>query len=170
MSTRLRHLFAVAVLCAAVGLTSVSVAAAAKVITPQGVGPLHLGATAKQLQNKHLIGGLRKGCELVPGQRVAQLRAPLRGFAVFAAGKKRLSGLTVSAGVETARHVRIGTTAKAARAAYPGAVFQAPGTVEPFPVGFLWVPNLNRPRITMVIKPGSLRVGSISVPAPNFCE
>lgn len=169
MSSRLRQLLVVAALCVVAGTASAS-AAAAPFITPQGVGALHLGATVKALHQKHLIKRLRKGCELDPGQRVAPLRAPLKGWAVFAAGKKRLSGLTVEAGAETNRHVKVGSTAKQARAAYPQALFQAPGTVEPFPVGFLWVPNLNHARITMIIKPGSLRVESISVPTPNFCE
>jgi hypothetical protein len=169
MSSRFRHLLAVAGICAVAG-TAVGSAAAAPFITSQGVGALRIGATVKTLHQKHLIKRLRKGCELDPGQRVAPLRSPLKGWAIFAGGKSRLSAVTIEAGAETKKHIKVGSTAKAARAAYPQALFQAPGTVEPFPVGFLWIPNLNHPRISMIIKPNSLRVESISVPAPNICE
>ncbi len=69
-------------------------------ITPRGVRPLRLGAAIKSLQRKGLIGGLRKGCELDPGQRVAPLRAPLDGWTVFQAGHKGLRAFTVEGGAE----------------------------------------------------------------------
>ena len=110
------------------------------------------------------------GCELDPGQRVAPLRAPLKGWAVFEPGRKGLSALTVEGGAETARHVGIGSTATAARKAYPHAIYQAPGTADPFAEGFLWVPNLAKPQLTMVVDPGTRKVEAISVPSPSFCE
>jgi hypothetical protein len=47
-------------------------------ITPRGVGRLRLGRRAGALLRRHLIGNLRKGCEIDVGQRVAPLRSPLR--------------------------------------------------------------------------------------------
>jgi hypothetical protein len=145
-------------------------AVAARVITNQGVGALHLGATVKSLHGKHLIGGLRKGCELDPGQRVAPLKAPLKGTAVFASGGNRVSALIVERGVETNRHVKIGSTQHAARTAYPSALLEPPGTAGPFDVGFLWVPNLNHPKMTLIIDPDSHKIDSIGVPVPDVCE
>lgn len=140
------------------------------VITTSGVGSIRLGAPAKSLSERGLIGGLRKGCELAPSQRVAPLRAPLRGWAVFAVPRRRLLAFTVEGGAETARHVGIGLSAVEARKAYPNALYEAPGTVKPFAEGFLWVPNLRHPRLTMIIEPGTRQVEAISVPSPNFCE
>lgn len=165
-----RRSFAVSILCAGLVLGSAGAAVASPFITPQGVGGLKLGTSAKALRSKGLIGGLRKGCELDPGQRVAPLRAPLKGWAIFEAGNPGLHAFTVEGGAETARHIGIGSTAAAARKAYPHAHYEAPGTVDPFPVGFLWVPNSSKPKLTMIIEPGTRLVESISVPVPNFCE
>lgn len=151
-------------------LSSVGAAFASPFITPDGVGGLRLGASVKALQHKDLIGGLRKGCELDVGQQVAPLHAPLRGWAVFQAGRKGLRALTVEGGAETARHVGIGSSSAEAREAYPDALYEAPGTAKPFAEGFLWVPNLSKPKLTMIIEPGSRQVEAISVPSPNFCE
>jgi hypothetical protein len=170
MAVAFRRSLAASILCASLLLGSAGAAVASPVITTHGVGALRLGATAKALHTKGLIGGLRKGCELDPGQRVAPLRAPLKGWAVFEAGQAGLHAFTVEGGAETARHIGIGSTATEARKAYPQATYEAPGTAQPFPVGFLWVPSLSKPQMTMIIEPGTRQVEAISVPAPNFCE
>jgi hypothetical protein len=64
----------------------------------------------------------------------------------------------------------IGSSAAEARKAYPDGLYEAPGTVKPFAEGFLWVPNLKHPKLTMVIEPETRQVEAISVPSPNFCE
>jgi hypothetical protein len=161
--------FLIAAFCCALLVVPAS-AMGARVITPRGVGALKLGATVKTLHAKHLIGKLRKGCELDVGQRVAPLKAPLKGTAVFGSGKKRLSALIVEAGVETTRHVTIGSTQHAAHVAYPSASLEPPGTAKPFDVGFLWIPDANQPKMTMMIDPSTHTVESISVPVPNLCE
>lgn len=163
------------VLVAVTALTASATATAAPgaktpVVTTSGVGALRLGATPAALRQKGLIGNLRKGCELEPGQRVAPLRTPLRGWATFAAQGHGLTGLTIEGGAETARHIAIGSTAAEARAAYPQARYQAPGTADPFAQGFLWIPNLTHPKMTLVVEPGTRTVEAITVPAPAFCE
>ena len=165
-----KRALAVAALCAGLMLWSAGAALAAPVITPQGVGGLKLGATSKALQQRGLIGGLRKGCELDPGQRVAPLRAPLKGWAVFEPGHPGLHAFTIEGGAETALHIGVGSTATAARSAYPNGHYEAPGTAQPFAEGFLWVPSVSKPKLTMVIDPGTRKVEAISVPAPSFCE
>jgi hypothetical protein len=151
-------------------LAGAGTAGASPFITPHGAGGLRLGATVKTLHRKGLIGGLRKGCELDPGQRIAPLRSPLQGWAVFESGHKTLSSLTVEGGAETASHIGIGSTATEARKAYPTAHYQAPGTAGPFAEGFLWVPNISKPKMTLIIEPNSRQVEAISVPSPSFCE
>jgi hypothetical protein len=170
MLTAIRRSLGISAICGGLVLCSGSAAIASPFITRHGIGALRLGATVKVLHRKGLIGGLRKGCELDPGQRVAPLRAPLRGWAVFESGRKGLRAFTLEGGAETARHIGIGSTAAEARKAYPDALYEAPGAAKPFAEGFLWVPNLSKPKLTMIIEPGTRQVEAISVPSPNFCE
>ncbi len=115
MVAAFRRSLAASVLCASLLLGSAGAAVASPFITPHGVGALRLGATAKALQTKGLIGNLRKGCELDAGQRIAPLRAPLQGWAVFESGRSRLSSFTTDSGAETASHIGIGSTATEAQ-------------------------------------------------------
>jgi hypothetical protein len=170
MLTALRRSLALWAVCGSATFCLAAVAVASPFVTSHRVGGLRLGATVKTLHRKGLIGGLRKGCELDPGQRVAPLRAPLQGWAVFESGHKGLRGFTIEGGAETARHIGIGSTAAEARKAYPIALYEAPGTADPFAEGFLWVPNLQKPKLTMIIEPKTRRVEAISVPSPSFCE
>jgi hypothetical protein len=142
----------------------------AEIITPHGVGPLHLGATVASLHHRHLIRGLGPGCELDPGQRVARLRPPLKGFAVFANGKKRLTSILVRSGAETAKHIGIGSTPKEARAAYPNALYKPPGSLDPFAEGFLFINDIAQPKMTFVFDSETHLISEIDVPSPNFCE
>jgi len=142
----------------------------AEIVTPHGVGQLHLGATVASLHRRHLIRALRPGCELDPGQRVARLRPPLNGFAVFANGKKRLTSILLRGGAETAKHIGIGSTPKEARAAYPNALFKPPGSLEPFAEGFLFINVIAHPKMTFVFDSKTHLISEIDVHSPNFCE
>jgi hypothetical protein len=140
------------------------------VVTDRGVGAVHLGASSAELLRMNLTGNLRKGCGLELGQRVAPLRAPLGGWATFGADGHQLTQLTIEDGAETAGHIAVGSTVAEARAAYPDALYEAPGTARPFAQGFLWTPNLAHPRMTFMVEPGSRTVEAIAVPSPAFCE
>jgi hypothetical protein len=140
------------------------------VITSHGVGRVRLGATIGALSRRHLIGRLRQGCELDTGQRVAPLRAPLAGWAIFEGGKRRLTSISIEGGAETARGIGIGSTAAAARAAYPNAEWLSPRRMYPLPVGLLWVNSGRHPKFGILVDPDTFRVESISIPSPNFCE
>lgn len=137
---------------------------------PGQVGELHIGDSVASLHRRRLIGRLRPGCELDPGQRVAPLRPPLRGQAVFFHGGRRLSLINVQAGARTARGVTTGTAVGAARRAYPKASYDPPGSVRPFAEGFIWVDDSEAPKMTFVIAPGNRRVEAIAIPSPSFCE
>src|SRR4051794_20056033 len=119
---------AVATVTASSAATDGAAGAKSQVVTPSGVGAVRLGTTPAALRQKNLIGNLRKGCELEPGQRVAPLRAPLRGWATFAAHGHGLTQLTIEGGAETARHIGVGSTGSEALAAYPDGLYQRPGT------------------------------------------
>jgi hypothetical protein len=144
--------------------------ASTPIITPSGVGALRLGATAKSLHQRGLVGGLRKGCELDPGQRVARLLSPLSGWATFGGGDGRLISLTIEGGAETARGIGVGSTAADARAAYPSGEWLSPQKMYPLPVGLLWVNGYRHPKLSFVVDPSTYRVESIAIPSPNFCE
>jgi hypothetical protein len=173
-----RRLFAIGVLLGIVavagalgdGGAAAAPRAQALVVTNRGVGAVHLGASAATLRRKNLIGSLRNGCEFEPGQRVAPLRAPLRGWVTFGANGHGVTQLTIEGGAETARQVGVGSTASEARKAYPKALYEAPGTAKPFAQGFLWIPDLAHPKMTFVVEPGSRTVEAIAVPSPAFCE
>jgi hypothetical protein len=139
-------------------------------ITPQGVGRLRLGATVGSLRRRHLIGGLRKGCELYAGQRVAPLRSPLSGWATFEGGGRTLAAISIEGGAETASGIGAGSTAAEARAAYPAGEWLSPRRMYPLPVGLLWVDGSAHPKFGILVDPETHRVEDISIPSPNFCE
>jgi hypothetical protein len=136
-------------------------------ITPHGVDRLRLGRRAGALQRRHLIGNLRKGCEIDVGQRVAPLRFPIRGWAIFADGGNRLTSLSIEGGAETARGIGVGSTAAEARAAYPSADWDH---MPPLGVDVLWVNAIDHPKFSIVVGPETHRIESIAIPNPNFCE
>lgn len=173
----LLRLSAAAALAALVGAAiwaapggAASYAPAMQIVKPGQVGQIHLGETIASLSKRKLIGGLKRGCELDPGQRVAPLKAPLEGFAIFFHGGKRLSSLAIEGGAITAQGIAVGTAAAAARDAYPKAEYDRPGSLEPFAQGFLWVNRSTHPKMTFLIEPSSKRVEAIDLPSPNFCE
>ncbi len=140
------------------------------IVSPRGVGRLRLGATARALHRRHLIRGLRPGCELAPDQRVARLRPPLNGFAIFSRPNRRLSSIVIDGGAQTARGIGIGSTPGEARNAYPSSRYEPPGTALPFDAGFIWIDGPSGPKMTFVVDPETELISSINVPAPNFCE
>lgn len=160
---------------ALVGLTNgaasgAQASSATVIVSPQGTGQVRLGMTVTALHKRHLIGSPHKGCELDPGQRVAKLRPPLEGFAVFSHPNTRLSSLAIRGGAETGKHIGIGTRSKEVLKAYPHAVYRPPGTNHPFPQGFIWINSIAHPKLTFTIDNDTHRVSEIAVPSPNICE
>ena len=141
-----------------------------EIVGPGRAGEILLGDTVKALHKRHLIGRLRPGCELDPGQRVAPLRPPLEGLAIFGRPRTKVSSLVVEGGAETVTGIGIGSTPREARKAYPKADYDPPGTVRPFAEGFVWVNSSRKPRMTFIVDPKTHRISSIGIPAPNFCE
>jgi hypothetical protein len=141
-----------------------------QIVGPGRAGEILLGDTVKALHKRHLIGRLKPGCELDPGQRVAPLRPPLEGVAVFGNPRNEVEVLVVEGGAVTTEAIQVGSTAAAARKAYPKAEYDPPRTLKPFLEGFLWVNSRRKPRMTFTFDPHTRRVSAISVPFPNLCE
>ena len=140
------------------------------VITSKGVGGVRLGQTAQHLRGANRIGPLRDGCELDPGQRIANLSKPLHGFVVFSHPRNRVASITIVAGTaQTSAGIGIGSRLSEARATYPTAQYTKPGETV-FGSGFLWIHNERDPKITFTINPKTQIVSEVSVPAPAFCE
>lgn len=144
--------------------------AKAPLVTPRGAGGLRLGMTVRALHKRHLIGYLKPGCELDVGQRVARLRAPLNGFAVFSHPNNRVRSIVVRGRAKTARHVGVGSRPATVLSAYPNATYEPPGTALPFAEGFIWINQIPHPQLTFTVDPDTHLVTAISVPSPNFCE
>jgi hypothetical protein len=140
------------------------------VATPAGVGDLHLGATAASLLRRHLIGPLRPGCELDPGQQVADLLPPLRGNAVFSDPNTRLSSIVVTGGAATSRGIGIGASAITMLGAYPKAEFEPPHPNAPIPAGLLTVMRGEDVLMTMAVDFRTRLVSEIAIPYANLCE
>jgi hypothetical protein len=123
------------------------------------------------LHRRGLIGHLRPGCELDPGARIAPLRGGLKGFVNFGyPDLNKATSIIVTGGAHDAKGIGVGSSAAAARDAYPGARYNAPGTYKPFAEGFLWVGGYPHSRLAFTINPLTRRVSSIDIPFPAFCE
>jgi hypothetical protein len=138
-------------------------------ITPQGVGGLRLGASVSALRERGLIGPMRPGCELVSGQRVAELSPPLHGLAIFYDPNTKLSSVHLQRGVETARGIGIGALDKKVLSAYPEADYRPPDPQAPIPIGLITVDD-QEGELTFEIDALTYRVSQIDAPGPSFCE
>lgn len=97
-------------------------------ITPQGVGPVKLGARYSDLQSKGLVEPMGPGCEVAgPNTRSARLRPPLKGSVDLTLSEpRRVSTITIYRGA-TARGVGVGATSQAVKAAFPAAKIDRSG-------------------------------------------
>jgi hypothetical protein len=163
----LRTLPAVAALLVA---TAVPVAdAAAPKITSKGVGRVKLDRTFASLNGAHLIGHLRRGCELAgPNLRFAVLRAPLRGTVQFFKPRLRAFQITVTGGAK-ARGVGIGATIAQIRAKFPKAKVDHSGE-HVFALTFVNVPRGGGGKLQFGVSTQTRRTTMIGIPTLSFCE
>lgn len=142
--------------------------AAAKRVTPSGVGAVKLGRTFHALHARGLVGRRRQGCELAgPGKRSARLRSPLKGTVDFTR-RHRVKNVVITGGA-TARGVGIGSRSRAIRVAFPKARFNH-RTDRMFGVTLVRVPRRGGSRIAFAVSTKTHRVQLIGVPAIPFCE
>jgi hypothetical protein len=144
--------------------------AAAKRITPRGVGGVKLGKTFKRLRRQRLVGKIRHGCELGgPRTRSAPLRSPLEGTVDFTlTSPRRASNIAVIGGAK-ARGVGIGAAIDDIKAAYPKAkVIHA--TEETFAITLVKIPKGGGGLLHFAVDTKSGKVTMIGVPYIPFCE
>ena len=144
--------------------------AAAKTITPSGVGGVKLGKTYKQLRQQGLVKRIRKGCELGgPNTRSAGLRAPLRGQVNFTLNSPRkVTDITVVGGAK-ARGVGIGAKIPAIKAAYPQAKVDH-RTDRVFQLTLVKIPKNGGGKLQFGVSTITKRVTVIGIPFIAFCE
>jgi hypothetical protein len=142
----------------------------ATLITPQGVGPIRLGALYSDLQAKGLIEPMGPGCEVAgPNTRGAKLRPPLKGSVDLTLSEpRRVATITIFGGA-TARGVGVGATSQAIKAAFPGAKFDRSGE-QTFGVTFVEVPRGKGGPIAFAVSTKTKRVDQIAVPNVSVCD
>lgn len=136
-------------------------------ITKQGAGKVRVGARHDKLRDRGLVGRKVPGCELRgPGQRAARLRAPLRGSVDLTRGNpRRVRTILITGGDAQAKGVRVGSTRRAVRRAFPGA--ERDRSTEP--VFGLTLFTAGR-RLQFAVDTGTREVVGIGVPRIPFCE
>jgi hypothetical protein len=139
-------------------------------VTPKGVGGVKIGATYKKLHRRHLVGPLKKGCELGgPKTRSAPLRAPLKGSVDFTRKTPRRVADIVVKGGARARGVGKGATIADIQSAYPSAIIDH-GTEQTFQITLVKIPKNGGGRIQFAVDLSTQRVSLIGVPFIPFCE
>ena len=144
--------------------------AASQRITPAGVGKVKLGETYAQLRARHLVGTIKKGCELAgPQARSANLRPPLKGSVDFTmTPPRRVADIAVRGGA-TARGVGIGATIHAIKAAFPKAKVDH-STDSTFGLTLVRIPKNGGGRLQFAVDTKTHKVVLIGIPLIAFCE
>jgi hypothetical protein len=129
-----------------------------------------LGETYTKLRAQHLVGKIKKGCELPgPNARSASLTAPLKGSADFIMSTPRkVADISVRGGA-AARTVTIGATIAKIKSAYPKAKVDH-STDHTFGITLVGIPKDGggKPQFAVDTKPH--KVILIGIPVIAFCE
>jgi hypothetical protein len=142
---------------------------AAKRITPQGVGAVHIGDRYRSLRRRGLVGRIGPGCELAPNTRSAKLKAPLKGQVNFTQTTPRLVTDIIVLGGAKARGVGVGARRRAIRKAFPKARFDH-STEGVFGITLVKVPRRGGGPLQFAVSTQTHRVTEIGVPFIAFCE
>jgi len=143
------------------------------VLTERGVDGLLLGRSLAAIRSRHLIGRLRKGCELAsPRPYFAPLRAPLTGTATFSGRTpaSKLTFLSVRAGAVTSRGIAIGSPGRQALHAYANAHIKNSAPSNPVKFNAIVVKRDGRYRLWFLLDRRGGNVRSFEVPYPQICE
>jgi hypothetical protein len=145
-------------------------AAAAKKITPAGVGQVKLGKTFAELRAAGLIGRKRPGCELGGAdQRFARLKAPLKGTVdLTLSSPRKVKRVTVRGGAK-ARGVGIGASVAEIKTAFPKAKVDH-NTEQVFGITLVKIPKDGGGRIQFAVDVKTKKTTRIGVPNIAFCE
>ncbi len=171
-----RKLFAVALVAAVFASTFAAGALAAHPvpptakITPAGVGKVRLGDAYAALRAQHLVGKIRKGCQLAgPNARSAALLGPLKGGVDFTMSTPRkVSDISIRGGA-TARGVGIGATIARIKSAFPKAKVDH-STDHTFGITLVRIPKSGGGRLQFGVDTTTHKVTLIGVPFIAFCE
>lgn len=139
-------------------------------ITPTGVGQIKLGEPYAKLRAKHLVGPIKRGCELAgPNARSASLSAPLKGNVDFTMNDPRtVVDISVRGGA-MARSVTVGATIARIKAAYPKAKIDH-STDQTFGVTLVRIPKNGGGKLDFAVDTETHKVILIGIPFIAFCE
>lgn len=147
-----------------------TVTAAAKKITPSGVGGVKIGKTYAVLRRQHLVGKIHHGCELGGANtRSARLSAPLGGDVDFTlSAPRKVTNITIRSGAK-ARGVGIGATIPQIKAAYPKAKVDH-STDSVFRITLVKIPKSGGGKLQFAVDTTTKKVTLIGIPFIAFCE
>ena len=139
-------------------------------ITPAGVGKVKLGETYTKLRAQHLVGKIKKGCELAgPNARSASLTAPLKGSVDFTMSTPRkVADISVRGGA-AAGSVTIGATIAKIKSAYPKAKVDH-STDHTFGITLVRIPKNGGGKLQFAVDTKTHKVVLIGIPFIAFCE
>jgi hypothetical protein len=139
-------------------------------ITPKGVGPIKIGATAASLQAKGLITKLTKGCELAgPNTRSAGIKTFNGTVGFTRSTPRRVNVISVNGEGPQARGVGLGDRLADIRKAYKVVKVdkRQRGT---FGGDFVTIPKKAGGKIMFFIDKGTHTITQIGVPIIPVCE
>jgi len=145
-------------------------AASHPAITPKGVGPVKLGATAKSLQARGLIGKLTVACKLAgPGTRAADAK-PFNGTVGFTLhNPRKVDNIAVNSAGPQAHGVEVGDTLADIQKAYK--TVKVDTSLEDTLGGdFVTIPKSAGGKIQFFIDTSTGTITTIGVPIVPVCE
>ena len=134
----------------AAAIPRAAVPASSQKITPAGAGKVKLGETYARLRARHLVGSIKRGCELAgPRARSASLSPPLKGSVDFTTTLPR--------------------KVPAITAAFPKAKVDH-STDSTFGVTLVRIPKHGGGRLQFAVDTRTHKVVLIGIPLIAFCE
>ena len=133
------------------------------------MGEVKLGATYKELRRQDLVGASSPGCPIKQGERIAPLKAPLKGGVILTASAPRKVDNIGIRGGATIRGVGVGATIPEIKAAFPKAKVNRQSE-ELFRITSVEIPQEGGGRLLFAVDVKTKKTRVIGIPTLPPCE